>query len=217
MFKLLKKQLRRSLGFSANKKHEMLSCAFPAIRSWGITGDYFEFGVYRASTSIEAYKMSRKCNLNLTFFLFDSFEGIPENAESTDKFYTGQYSCSLDDVKKILESNRIDLTNFRFVSGFYSESLTENLQKTLSYHKASIVWIDCDLYSSTVNVLKFITPFLQIGTIICFDDWFSFGGDLNKGEIRAFNEWLSLHPLIKTTHYRDFGTSGRSFVISSYH
>ena len=54
---------------------------------------------------------------------------------------------------------------------------------------------------------------MQNGTIICFDDWFSFGADPNKGEIRATNEWLDNNNQISLMHYRDFGYSGRSFVV----
>ena len=71
----------------------------------------------------------------------------------------------------------------------------------------------CDLYISTIPVLQFIVPFLQQGTIICFDDWFSYGGDQMKGEIRATREWLEKTPQVKLMHYRDFGISGRSFIV----
>ena len=73
--------------------------------------------------------------------------------------------------------------------------------------KAAIVWIDCDLYESTVPVLDFIVPFVQTGTIFCFDDWFSFAGHFMKGEIRATREWLERNPDIRLTQYRDFGVT----------
>ena len=59
---------------------------------------------------------------------------------------------------------------------------------------AAVIYIDCDLYSSTVPILEFCKPFLQLGTIIVFDDWFCFHGLNNKGERLAFSEFRSANP-----------------------
>ena len=76
-----------------------------------------------------------------------------------------------------------------------------------------MVWIDCDIYDSTVPVLEFIMPIIHTGTVIAFDDWFSFVGDPEAGQIRACREWLNRNPNIKLEHYRDFGTVGRIFIV----
>ncbi|MCG2718374.1 MAG: methyltransferase, partial [Nanoarchaeota archaeon] len=70
----------------------------------------------------------------------------------------------------------------------------------------------CDLYESTVLVLDFITEYIQDGTIIIFDDWFSFRGNPNRGEQKAFKEWLKKNPSIKTTEFYRFGWHGNSFI-----
>ena len=48
--------------------------------------------------------------------------------------------------------------------------------------------IDVDLYKSAVTVLEFITPLLQKGTIIYFDDWCG-NSDEICGERLAFKQW----------------------------
>ncbi len=56
---------------------------------------------------------------------------------------------------------------------------------------AHIVHVDCDLYVSTVPVLEFLAPLLGKGSVIIFDDWFSFYDEPDPwihGEQRAFNE-----------------------------
>ena len=78
--------------------------------------------------------------------------------------------------------------------------------------KAALIWVDCDLYESTVPVLNFITDYVQDGTIIVFDDWFSFKGNLNMGEQRAFREWLKKNPSIRATEFHRFAT-GNSFIL----
>jgi hypothetical protein len=80
------------------------------------------------------------------------------------------------------------------VPGFYDEVLTPSLRQTLDLQAAAIVHVDCDLYKSTKTVLDFITPVLQDGTIIIFDDWFHYRGHPHRGEQKAFGEWREQHP-----------------------
>ena len=74
------------LGRPRNKKHEILRYVIPAIESWKIKGEFFEFGVYRGRTTIEAHRIARKFNRKMIFFAFDSFEGLPPSDETIEKF-----------------------------------------------------------------------------------------------------------------------------------
>ena len=40
--------------------------------------------------------------------------------------------------------------------------------------------------------------------------------DPKKGELAATREWLSKNKEIKLIHYKDFGFSGRSFIVQIY-
>ena len=91
--------------------------------------------------------------------------------------------------------------------------LTDELKTCLPIKRAAVVWIDCDLYASTVPVLDFITGYLTTGSFIAFDDWFSFGADPDAGEMRATNEWLSRNPSIQLVEYHKFHTAGISFLV----
>jgi predicted O-methyltransferase YrrM len=73
-------------------------------------------------------------------------------------------------------------------------SLTQELKQRLLPRKAAVVYIDCDLYLSTVPVLRFIEDFLQPGTVIVFDDWNCFLADPNRGERRAWREFRAASP-----------------------
>ncbi|WP_170263692.1 TylF/MycF/NovP-related O-methyltransferase [Blastochloris sulfoviridis] len=206
-------QLKNAVGPPKNKKHEMLQLAFPTTTSWKVEGEYFEFGVFRGRAMIHTYRMARRCGRPTRFFAFDSFEGLPASAETGEKLQERQYACSQEQFLDNLKRAGVDISTVHCVKGVFDQSLTPRLQRDLAPSKSAIVWVDCDLYESTVPVLDFIVPFLQTGSIICFDDWFGFGGHPLKGEIRATNEWLARNPLIRLTHYRDFGVSGRSFVV----
>jgi len=152
----------------------------------------------------------------MRFYAFDLFEGLPKikglDNDGFCPYDKGQYSCSVNKFKKIIARKGVDLNKVEIIPGWYAKVLNEKLKKKLPIKKASIIWIDCDLYESTVPVLNFITDYIQDGTILIFDDWFSFRGDPNRGEQKAFKEWLKKNPSIKATEFHKF-SCGNSFIL----
>jgi hypothetical protein len=73
--------------------------------------------------------------------------------------------------------------------------------------------IDCDLYESTVPVLEFITPLLQQGTILIFDDWFRFRGSRHHGERRACHGWLQRNPGVELEDWYQEGPQCKAFLV----
>lgn len=154
---------------------------------------------------------------SIRFFAFDSFAGLPQ-LESVDeghaRFRQGRYNCTekkfihnvLKNCKKIL-ANRIVT-----VAGFYNETLNNELKKSLGLKSVSIVMIDCDLYSSTVSVLDFITDLIQDGTIIIFDDWNAYKGSPKKGQRLAAQEWLNKNSHIALSSFSQKGPLQRAFI-----
>ena len=63
-------------------------------------------------------------------------------------------------------------------------------------HDQLIVNVDCDLYTSSRDVLDWLDPHLNPGTLVYFDDLFE-----RDHQARAVTEWLPrhrhrLHPLV---------------------
>jgi len=85
--------------------------------------------------------------------------------------------------------------------------------KDLGLNKARVVMIDCDLKESTFLALEFIKPCLQDGTIILFDDFHSFKGNINKGEYGAFEEFKKKYPEISYRKILDYGYQGVGFIV----
>src|SRR3989344_87328 len=203
--------------FLYNRKEEVLNYCFGFLNFAEHKGDYLEFGVWKGGSLNAAYHLSKKFkNLkSMRFYAFDSFEGLPE-IEGTDselkQFGKGEYNCSLDSVKKALKKNGVDLEKITFTKGWYKDTLNQNTRNNLPIKKASLIYVDCDLYDSTVPVLDFVTPYVSDGTIIVFDDWFCFNGRPDKGEQKAFSEWLEKNPDISVTEYKQFGWMGNSFI-----
>ncbi|MFH1311423.1 MAG: TylF/MycF/NovP-related O-methyltransferase [Nanoarchaeota archaeon] len=194
--------LRNLVLYSSSE--EILRRIMGFVHLGKIDGDYAEFGVYEGHSFIAAYKFAEFFGIkNMNFWAFDSFEGLPE-IKGIDKeaiWKRGEYSCSLEDFMKNLKGNGIDLNKVFAVKGFYSETL----KKKHKIKKLAVAYIDCDLYESAKEVFEFIEPYLQEGTIIHFDDWNAFKGNPNKGEQKAFYDFVKKCKKFKFIEYYNSG------------
>jgi O-methyltransferase len=189
-------------------------------KAWGIIfsnhtqGDYVEFGVYNGNSffkSIEQYEIFKKWFLNqnkskekwrvdlfnstnfikkeITFHALDSFEGMPKNNENNMTFkennFKSDYSKFESDIRIFLNKK----IQIKIYKGFFLNT-SQDLKKNLKNKKIAIANIDCDLYKSTYDALQIIKSYIQIGTILLFDDYNCFNGNINMGQKKAFNKYL---------------------------
>lgn len=194
----------------------ILKVSIEFIRSSKVSGDYLEFGSFVGSTMTCAFHLYSKCGLEAEFYAFDSFEGLPEprGVDKTNQFTRGQFCCSEKEFLNRIFKRGVDTSKVKTIAGFYDKTLNSNTKKSLDIEKASIIYIDCDLYHSTVPVLDFITDYLQDGTILIFDDYFCFKGHPDKGQRKAVREWLEKNPSIIITEFHKFGWHGNSFIVN---
>lgn len=186
-----------------------------------IPGDYLEFGVYKGVTFAHACEIFSWYpeHKHMRFFAFDSFEGLPQpkGFDAVDgytaTFYEGQFSCSEKDFIENLRSKGVDLARVRTVKGWFSESLTDEMAARHEIDKVAAAWIDCDLYESTVPILRFLTPRLVTGSVLIFDDWRCFHNIPSRGEQRAVCEWRAENPHIIFHRLIDFGWHGIAFTV----
>ncbi len=184
-----------------------------------VEGDYLEFGCFGGGSLVDIYRAVRRYPLlsAARFFIFDSFEGLPEptglDIHEFRIYERGQYACSLDQYKRNIQKLGVPMDRVQCIPGWYNKTLNAELKAKLPIKKAAIVLVDCDLYESTVPVLDFITDYVQDGTVLIFDDWFSYKGRLDLGEARAFYEWLARNPRIHATEYHKAGVSMISFIM----
>jgi hypothetical protein len=153
----------------------------------------------------------------MQFYAFDSFQGLPDIASPVDQevrqFEGGQYAAGRDLFLKNLKKAGVDLARVHLVPGYYQDSLNAQTKATLALRAAAIIHIDCDLYESTIQVLDFITDYVQDGTVILFDDWMCFKGHPNRGERRAFAEWLRKNPQFMATEWYRVSWQATSFIV----
>ena len=206
--------------FNYTEREKMLLDIMDFVRSNRLEGDYLEFGVYKCGTLIPAYHFSKSMGKNLDkmrFYGFDSFEGLPEVKKSDNEgfkhFSKGDYANSLSHVVSLLKKSKVNMSRVKLIKGWYNQVLNNDLRKKLFIKKAAVVWVDCDLYESTVPVLDFITPYLQDGTILVFDDWLCFRGNPEQGEQKAFSEWLKKNKKIQVIPLRKSYWGGQAFIL----
>ena len=192
----------------------MLSQAFEFIKINEVCGDYLEFGLWRGKTFGYAYRMKHRYRRrDMKLWGFDSFQGLPDTGAHPDNiWYKGQFACSRPEFESILKSRGIRSCEYELVEGFYSESLNDATHRRLAGRKAAIVYIDCDLYDSTIEVLDFIQPYLVNGSIICFDDFYNYKADPEQGEQKALSDFLQKESDICFIPYMAYAPLGKSFI-----
>jgi hypothetical protein len=142
-----------------------------------------------------AWKHTRH-NFDLTYVGFDSFDGLPD-IEPIDRladWQRGSFATSEEDFVATVGSAGMPPERLLTVKGFYADSLTPALAARFLPRKAAIVYVDCDLYKSTVPVLDFIVPFLHPGTLVAFDDWNCFAANPSRGQRLAWREFRDANP-----------------------
>jgi len=193
----------------------MLSQAFEFKKINAVEGDYFEFGLWRGKTFCHAHRMKRRYRQNdMMFWGFDSFEGLPEIDDPAHNIWSkGGFACSEAELRNILRRHGFSEREYGLIPGFYKESLNDSVHARLQGRKAAVVYIDCDLYSSTVEVLAFVHRYLQNGTIACFDDFYNYKGAPDQGEQKALSEFQVAHPELQFLPYLDYAPLGKSFIV----
>lgn len=164
---------------------------YDALKKAG-EGLYLEFGV-AAGGSINGSASIRKEKI---FYGFDSFEGLPEdwNVNATGFGKGSIRQSELPDVRE----------NVRLIKGYFNETLPGFLEE--HKEKCAYIHMDCDLYSSTHEVLELLHDRIVTGTQIVFDDYFNFPG-WQDGEHKALMEFADKYGvLFRYTGYTDTAT-----------
>lgn len=196
----------------------MIERAVSFVRFSDVAGDYLEFGVFKGASLVNAWEVASRYGQNeMRFHVFDSFSGLPDpslsDVDQDGEFAKGEFSYDRADFERNLRRAAVDFSRLTITEGFYDVTL-QRPPSELGIKTAAIVWIDCDLYSSTVSVLDFVTNLLVDGSVLIFDDWHCFHSRPDRGEQRACAEWLERNPDIRLRPYRDFHWAGSSFIVN---
>jgi predicted O-methyltransferase YrrM len=144
-------------------------------------GLILEFGVMRGFTArIIADRIKPR-----TLYAFDWFKGQPHDVTLLD----GQHlpkGWGAQDVSTLYLFN-----NIKLVIG----DIFETLPDWLVGHEEAVAFchIDLDFYDITKFILDQLTPRMQHGTIIAFDEFYDQRHAEDFDEFKAFNDWTTQH------------------------
>nr|AEQ20368.1 macrocin-O-methyltransferase (TylF)-like protein [uncultured bacterium CSL1] len=159
-----------ALGFETQK--QMIAYA---LRQVQVPGHYLEFGVFRGQS---IRYMAKRVKPGVTLHGFDSFEGLPE-----------AWAGFGLDSSAFSRQGRLPKVpaNVRLYKGWFSQTLPGWVAANPG--PVAFVHIDCDIYSSTVDLLEALAGCFQPGTIVLFDEYFNYP-NWERHEFKAWKEFV---------------------------
>lgn len=143
-----------------------------------LDGLWAEFGVYKGASSKYLSEMKNKSfpDSEYGFHGFDSFEGLPEawsgTGSSKGKFKTGVIP---------------EISGVTFHKGWFKDTIPKFLED--HEENFAFIHIDCDIYSSTVDILSNLKNRIVSGTVILFDELIGYDA-WEEHEYKAFMEFV---------------------------
>jgi hypothetical protein len=144
--------------------------------AYRIPGDIIEFGVARGGSTRVLRRVLSECErgqiggARKTIYACDSFKGLREKFENAQ---IGAFACEVPNIPGV-----------QIVEGYFEDSLTPALARRVG--RVALASLDADLYSATLCALRWLTPLLQSGSLLLFDEYL---GE-QASERRAHEDWL---------------------------
>ena len=181
-------------------------------------GAYLEFGVYNGTSLLCMYRELEALGLRgVRLFGFDSFQGLPPEAAKEDegRWEPGRCHSPLEFTTAVLASEGVDWQRVSLVPGWFQETLTPETRTALGLTKASVIMIDCDLYSSSKQALEFCAPLIEDEALIIFDEFHPRGlAGKYAGERRAFDEFLKEQGCFTAKPFGQYAPRTETFLVS---
>jgi len=126
-----------------------------------INGSFAQVGIYKGGS---AKLISASKNPKKSFYLFDTFEGLPKHDSKIDIYTEGKFAdTSLEEVKELFKNDY----NVQIHKGLFPTTGV-NIPKD---EKFAFVYLDVDLYKSNLEALEFFYSRMSTGGVIVFDDY----------------------------------------------
>jgi len=143
------------------------------------SGHYLEFGVFTGGTiRYTAKLLSTAGKPEASIHGFDSFEGLPETWTG---FNLGRAAFSVGGKLPQVPANVV------LHKGWFNETIPK--WRSTVAGPIAFVHIDCDIYSSTVDILEGLWDRFQAGTVIVFDEYFNYP-NWERHEFKAWREFV---------------------------
>lgn len=197
------------------EKEAFLRRALNCIAFNEIGGDYLEFGVHGAVIFSAAHGYIKAIGTPRHLWAFDSFEGLPpSDVDEHPHWQPGILATSQSEFERLCASRGIAASEFSCVPGFYEDTIGPNGSYAGPLpHDVAMAYIDCDMLSSTRDVLHFLQARLKHGMLIAFDDYYVYDAKGISGNRHAFLELVAREKRFSFLPYLPFSWNGMSFIV----
>ena len=153
-----------------------------ATQALKLEGDFVECGVNRGgfSKSVMTYLDWNK--LNKTFYLLDTFCGIPERFQSSAAKNNWPYEECFDDVQKTFSQYE----NVKLIRGTIPETLTQ-----VESHKIAYLSVDLNCAEPEIDAANYFWERLTPGAVVVLDDYGA--GALYQAQKVAWDDFATAH------------------------
>jgi O-methyltransferase len=196
-----------------NEFHKCVANAVDALRVHeknSELGDYLEFGVSRGTSMSCVYHVVTEKQLsNVRLFGFDSFEGLPQEA-AAEGWRPGAFKSTLSATQHYLFREGVDLNRVTLTKGWFKDTCTPETRVRLKLDKASLIMVDCDIETASLDVLRFSAPHIKGRAVVLLDDWAS---DARGGQRRAFEQFMNENRNLKAEPMPSYTKAARVFML----
>ncbi len=186
-------------------------------------GTYYEFGIGWGGTlaafMLAAQQVAFKHGLDaddFRVFAFDSFEGLPSSDHPADRHSSwgkGAMANSINTIRQKIDTHPFaKRVPVRYIKGYFKQSLTDALIEQVKPSPPSVVTIDVDYYTSTLDSLLWLDRFIVSGALLYFDDMWAFHGHPDYGQIRAVRDFRAHSTNGMLIPFDTFGEAGKCFI-----
>ena len=207
---------RERFGSEIGDRRTFFRHVFHYLSFNGITGDYSEFGCHTGITFRLAWSASRLFERPTHLWAFDSFAGLPPGSDQADehpRWEEHSLATGVAQFTRICRRAGMAPEDFSVVPGYYSETLTGR-GPTDDLRRVAFAYVDCDLHSSTLDVLRFLEERLVPSAVIAFDDYFCYSPGGPSGERLACEEHFAASSW-RLVPYIQYGWHGMSFLVEA--
>jgi len=203
----------------ARPTEPLLEAIYIAYKRRKLEGDYAEFGVFTGRSTVRAYHYLRgaRGNVATRMFAFDSFEGLPKLADADavrySDFAEGEYACSEDDYVRTVTAHGVPRSWIHTVPGWFSATCNRETAARVGLGQIAVAHVDCDILSSTMDVLHLLGDVMEDGGIIVFDDYGSYRGHPQLGQRGALAQFERERPDLWITPVNVPGAGSASFSV----
>lgn len=158
-------------------------CCWAAAQACRLPGDFVECGVSTGITARAIAEYVGFAALQKSFYLFDTFEGIPE-----EQIQSGEEALAKSknerhyfDCFELVQNTFSNFPNIHPIKGIVPGSL-----KDASIDQVAYLHIDMNIAAPEVAAIEYFWPKMAVGGLVIFDDYGGLAHGLQK---QSLDEW----------------------------